>query len=526
MGPYAIMGIAWLVVIVWVGGVIATNSKVHPKALFLLFFAELWERFSYYGMRALLVYYMIDQIMLTGDGDVMTGMGYSETVAYSVYAAYGAMVYATPVLGGLLSEKILGYRKAIFWGGVLMALGHFAMAFENEVVFFIALALLILGNGFFKPNISSFVGKFYGEGDPRRDGGFTLFYMGINVGAFLTPLTCGAIGELEGWHYGFGLAGIGMVIGLIVFVIGLRQGVFEDKGYEPTPEGVVIKRAKGASGLGNFTRNELLVYAGTILAIPLVWILLNHNEVLDIILIAVSFGMLGYLFFMAFQQKTKEAKERMLVIGVLFLFTTLFWTFFELAGSAISVFTLKNVDRNVFGSLIPGSAFQSVNPGFIILFAPVFTWLWGKMAKQNKEPNAPLKFAIGVLLLGLGFLVLGSSGGFATAGMVPLMFLVMGYLLHTLGELCLSPVGLSLVTKLSPAHLVGFVMGIWFLSSSVAHNVGKWIASETASEGLTAVESLPIYTGVFFKVGIYALVASAILFGLSPILKKWMHGIK
>lgn len=535
MGAYAIMGIVWAAVIIWVGLVIFTNRKVHPKALFLLFFAELWERFSYYGMRALLVLYMIDEMVLTDktvDGvlvtDTMTGLGYDQKMAYAIYAAYGAMVYATPVIGGLLAEKVLGYRKAILWGGILMALGHFAMAFEYEVVFYIALALLILGNGFFKPNISSFVGTFYEKDDPRRDGGFTLFYMGINVGAVLTPLTCGAIGEIEGWHYGFGLAGIGMLIGLGVFYWGLQTGVFGEKGHAPKEQGVNLEKGgKNANKatLGMFSRDSVLVYLGTFAAIPLVYLLLNHSDILDYILLGISGGMILYLLVYALQQE-KIQREKILVIIVLFFFTALFWTFFELAGSAINVFTKTNVDRTVFGNELPTSFFQSVNPGFIILLAPVFTWMWAKLAKAKAEPNAPLKFAIGVLLLGAGFMVLGWSEGFAEAGMVPVIFLILGYLLHTIGELCLSPVGLSLVTKLSPAALVGFVMGIWFLSSSVAHNVGKFIATETASDNLSAVDSLPLYTGVFYNVGLFALGASVLLFALSPILKKWMHGVK
>ncbi len=530
MGPYELMGLAWGAIIVWVGIVIFLNKNVHPGALFLLFFAEMWERFSYYGMRALLVLYMIDKLVLTGDGDIMTGMGYSEEMAYSIYAAYGAMVYATPVLGGLIAERILGYRKSILWGGILMAAGHFAMAFEDETIFFIALALLILGNGFFKPNISSFVGKFYADGDPRRDGGFTIFYMGINIGAFLTPLTCGVIGEIEGWHYGFGLAGIGMVLGLIVFLIGLSTGVFQDKGYEPVKGAVetAVKTgtAKVKGWFGPITLNEILVYVGSFVAIPVVYLLLNHNDVLDYILGGVSIGGLVTLLVMSFVQDSKEQRDKLLVITVLFLFTALFWTFFELAGSAINVFTAKNVDKMIMGNEMPTTFFQSVNPLFIILFAPLFSFMWQFLAKAKIEPPAPLKFAIGVLLLGLGFVILGISDGAATDGMVPVIYLILGYLLHTWGELCLSPVGLSLVTKLSPAKLVGFVMGIWFLSSSIAHQAGKFIATETASENLLPTESLTIYTGVFMNVGYIALGAAAVLFVLSPFLKKGMHGVR
>ncbi|HHG84791.1 MAG TPA: MFS transporter, partial [Bacteroidetes bacterium] len=344
------------------------------------------------------------------------------------------------------------------------------------------------------------------------------------------PLTCGMIGETEGWHYGFALAGIGMLVGLGVFYWGLKSGVFEDKGLEPAAQKENLSANSRKDGVSVakpplFSRDSILVYLGTMAAIPLVYLLLHHSDILDYILLGISGGMILYLFAFALQQE-KIQREQIFVIIVLFFFTALFWTFFELAGSAISVFTKSNVDRHLFGSEIATSAFQSVNPLFIIFLAPVFTWLWAVLAKKNSEPSAPLKFAIGVLLLGLGFIVLGMSDGFATAGMVPIIFLILGYLLHTLGELCLSPVGLSLVTKLSPAQLVGFVMGIWFLSSSVAHNIGKYIATETASDGLSAVDKLPIFTGVFYNVGLFALGASVLLFALSPILKKWMHGIK
>jgi len=531
MSPYELMGVAWLGVIIWVGIVIFTNRKIHPGALFLLFFAELWERFSYYGMRALLVLYMVDQVVLGDATDTMTGMGYSKEMAYAVYAAYGAMVYATPVIGGLLAERVLGYRKAIIWGGVLMALGHFAMAIEDENVFFIALAMLILGNGFFKPNISSFVGKFYAEGDPRRDGGFTIFYMGINIGAFLTPLTCGVIGQDPdyGWHYGFGLAGIGMVLGLIVFLVGLGMGVFKDQGYEPVgknADGSAKVAPKRTGWIGPISLNEILIYVGSLAAIPLVYLLLNHGDVLDYILGGISIGGLIALLVMAFTQESTQSRDKLLVIFILFLFTALFWTFFELAGSAISLFTEENVDKTLFGEEQPTSLFQSVNPLFIIFFAPLFSFMWSALAKAKMEPSTPLKFAIGVLLLGLGFVILGISGGSATEGMVPVMYLILGYLLHTLGELCVSPVGLSLVTKLSPVKVVGFVMGIWFLSSSIAHQAGKFIATETASEGLSAVETLPKYTEVFMDVGYVALGASVVLFGLAPLLKKMMHGVR
>jgi POT family proton-dependent oligopeptide transporter len=526
---YITMIIAWVVVIAWVLGVIYTNRKVHPKALFLLFFAEMWERFSYYGMRALLILYMVAKIVPEQLGE-HAGFGFTDDKAYGIYAAYGSLVYATPIIGGLLAEKFLGYRRSILIGGLLMAAGQFFLAFSPlnismdgqfaEYVFFIGLCLLVIGNGYFKPNISSFVGKFYGEGDPRRDGGFTLFYMGINVGAFLTPLTCGAIGELEGWEYGFGIAGFGMLLGLIVFLYGQSKGVFEDKGLPPKPELLTVK-------------NNSLLYGGTILAIPLFYLLINQNDIVDVILGILGLGILVFLTIFAIRQDSAAARDKIFVIMILLLFTTMFWTFFELAGSAINLFTERNVDRHIMGTEIPTSVFQSVNPAFIILLAPVFTWVWGLLGKRKLEPPAPYKFSAGLILLGLGFGAFVIGKGFAHEGLVPLVFLVMAYLLHTLGELCLSPVGLSLVTKLAPAHIVGLLMGIWFMSSSIAHQAGKHIAqltSKTAggvdTAGLPAAEALDTYIGVFGTVGLVAVAAGLLLLVLSPFITKWMHGVR
>jgi proton-dependent oligopeptide transporter, POT family len=512
--PFSIMGVAWLGVIVWIGLVIYMNRKVHPSALFFLFFAEFWERFSYYGMRALLVLYMVNE------------MDFTDTRAYGVYAAYGAMVYATPIAGGLLAEKAMGYRKAIIWGGLLMALGHFAMAFEPA--FYVALSLLILGNGFFKPNISSFIATFYEKNDPRKDGAYTLFYMGINAGAFLTPLTCGMIGQHPdwGWHYGFGLAGVGMVLGLMVFLYGAATGVFEDKGGTP---GVTWEEGGGKVG-----QKDVVVAVASLAAIPIIVGLIINNGILDIGLSLLGLGCLAYLGFAGYTEEKREDGQRLWVVGTLLLFTTLFWTFFELAGSAITLYTDRNVDRMMFGMELPASVFQSVNPFFIILLAPAFSAMWVRLGNKGIEPPAPIKFALGLFLLGLGFLVFPLGAGAASAGMVPVMYLILAYLMHTLGELCLSPVGLSLVTKLAPTRIVGLIMGIWFISSSLAHQAGKVIANMTAGGGahggediiLPAGESLAVYTDVFTNVGLVAVGASVFLLAISPILKKMMHGVR
>jgi POT family proton-dependent oligopeptide transporter len=364
-----------------------------------------------------------------------------------------------------------------------MAIGQFTLFLSgnaNEISFYIGLAILVVGNGFFKPNISSMIGRFYEEGDKRRDGAFTLFYMGINMGAFLAPLTCGAIGENEGWQYGFLTAGIGMVIGYLVFVWGSKQGIYEDVGNGPDVE-LDKPIIPGLS-------NKMLPAVATVVMIILASTLIVYNDIVDIILVLLAALVIGYLLYEAGKMEL-QAKQRIWVVVVLLFFTTVFWTFFELAGSALSLFTARNVDRSLFGYEIKTTFFQSFNPLFIMLFAPIFSWVWIKLSNANKEPAAPYKFGMGLVLLGLGFLALNLGGASATAGMIPAMFMVLLYLLHTIGELTLSPVGLSLVTKLSPRHMVGFLMGIWLLSSSLAHQGGKHIAKLTTVNEKTIVQS-------------------------------------
>ena len=470
------MLIAWAGVAAWVAFVIFSNRKIHPKALFALFMVELWERFSYYGMRALLILYMTASVI---DG----GFAFDDAKAYGIYGAYGALVYLTPLIGGFFADKLVGFRKAIVWGAILMAIGQFTLFLSgnaNEVSFYIGLAVLVVGNGFFKPNISSMIGRFYEDGDKRRDGAFTLFYMGINMGAFLAPLTCGAIGENEGWQYGFLTAGIGMVIGYLVFVWGSKQGIYEDVGNGPD----VQLDKPIIPGLSN----KMLPAVATVIMIVLASTLIVYNDIVDVILVLLAALVIGYLLYEAGKMEL-QAKQRIWVVVVLLFFTTVFWTFFELAGSALSLFTARNVDRSLFGYEIKTTFFQSFNPLFIMLFAPIFSWVWIKLSNANKEPAAPYKFGMGLVLLGLGFLALNLGGASATAGMIPAMFMVLLYLLHTIGELTLSPVGLSLVTKLSPRHMVGFLMGIWLLSSSLAHQGGKHIAKLTTVNEKTIVQS-------------------------------------
>jgi POT family proton-dependent oligopeptide transporter len=463
-------------------------------------------------MRALLVLYLI---ATTANG----GFGMEKDPAYGTYAAYGALVYLTPLAGGYLADRFLGFRKSIVWGAILMAAGQFTLSASSgsPYLLYAGLALLVTGNGFFKPNISSLIGRFYGPGDPRRDGAFTIFYMGINIGAFLTPLTCGTIGELEGWGYGFLCAGIGMVVGLCIFLYAASRGYLEHHA-EPPPDA-----AQAAGGLPA----GALIYLGSLLFLPLAMLLIYQNDVMDYLLGAIGLAAIGYMGYLSAQYPVVE-RQRIWVIIVLLFFTTVFWTFFELAGSAINVFTEQNVDKTLFGIDFPASNYQSVNALFIMLFAPLFAVMWTRLARAGAEPPAPIKFALGLFLLGAGFLVLNLGKGAAVAGIVPAMFLILMYLLHTLGELSLSPVGLSLVTKLAPAKVVGFMMGFWFLSSAIAHQAGKWIAKATTVEGKNATpeQTLEQAMQVFNNVGLVAIGSAVLLLLLSPLITKWMHGIK
>ena len=534
----------------------------HPKGLFYLFFAELWERFSYYGMRALLTLYMVNEFFLYITDEVAR-----EEMSIGIFAAYGSLVYATPVIGGMIADKYIGFKKSIMLGGILMALGHFFMAFYfdaedftnglfgfpindiNGFFFYSALALLIVGNGFFKPNISTMVGRLYNEGDDRRDSGFTIFYMGINIGAFLAPLACGYLGMSEnwGWHYGFGAAGIGMLIGLIFFWRGIEDGVFNNNGNQPEEY-----KDKKMYGL----RTDYFFYIVAILLVPISAFLVRYNAfeligelhlhssiliaLLLIILVIIGKNMISL---------TKIENLRLLTVLVLTLFITVFWSFFELAGTAITLFA----ERNVNLVLLNASQTNAINPGYIMFLAIPFSLMWVGLAKAQKNPITPIKFALGILQLGLGFLVFAMSAQYMdAAGKTPFIFLMVGYFLMTTGELFISPIGLSKVTELSPKKMTAFMMGVYFMSSSFAHYISKFIANATITgseeapepgfmtsmiENVTGfagattdstiegVQSLLNYTSVFTQVGVVAIGMAILAFIITPVLKKWMHGV-
>ena len=707
----------------------------HPTGLFTLFFAEMWERFSYYGMRALLVFYMIKGFLKYGDGQ-----------AYTVYGAYTALVYMTPFFGGMLADRLLGARRAVVLGGLLMAAGHLMMTIEDSLAFYTALALLILGNGFFKPNISAMVGALYPEGSHKRDGGFTIFYMGINLGAAMSPLLCGYIGETFGWHYGFGLATIGMITGTAIFVapsllaqtsmflvaliatlnifvvplfvaegtaarnyinmavmgllgvcgiisfMHLRRGQVEETFASRMLSRIIIMSAAIAAaatlflfrpenpfsmavnlfvslavlvagtvawvalGRGGLPKEagappdekrllkpvlgllstEYVVYLAVIVMIP-VFILFvsgfapvtgqafsiipdsviekmhqSDSKVMGVLVVVVEevskpaglvLMLSGLVALVYLGMKTvkldRVPRERMYVVLILTFFAMLFWSFFEQAGSSVTNFTDRNIDRvledrtiaaDEVGTTIsiqptqeqlgyrngdqlftmtdldglrnehkdnlafeiewtvvesnvgmgvadrldemPASVFQSVNPIFIMMFGLGFTGLWAFMNKLGLEPSTPFKFAMGLFQLGLGFVAFWYGAQTADdRGMVVLGWLLLGYLLHTTGELCLSPVGLSMITRLTPAVLVSTVMGTWFLATAFSQYLAAIIAMFTrveGSEGGVNVVPIPsetvhLYGDVFGKIAIAAIICSVICFALVPLLRKWMH---
>jgi POT family proton-dependent oligopeptide transporter len=629
-----------------------TSFFGHPKGLAILFMTEMWERFSYYGMRALLIFYLTQHFL------------FSDQRSALIYGAYTALVYVMPVIGGMLADRYLGSRKAVTFGAILLVLGHFGMAFEGNqaqqhvnfqgsayeivtegrgddaqrvvmtesgesaisftgegivvddpgttglpallpageyemtvtqnptflMIFYLSLALIISGVGFLKANISTIVGALYEPGDARRDAGFTIFYMGINLGSFIAVLACGYLGQVYGWAYGFGLAGIGMLLGLVVFQFG--QGWLQGKADPPEP----AKLKERAFGPIN---KEVAVYLGGVLMVLVSWLLIMNEAFVGdllngfgLLMMAVIIGMSLFVFGRPADGKNPASERLIFILGVaimavpvliqaagtlgvdvsglpaaitawplavgaimvaaivvmdvikiksvdrdrmlLALFLILlqlpFWALFEQAGSSLNLFTDRAVDRTLFGFEIPASWFQSLNAGFIFILAPLFAWLWIALAKRNMEPNTVVKFGLGILQVGLGFIVLVQGINMTgTDGLTPMIWVVLIYLLHTTGELCLSPVGLSMVTKLSVPRVVGMMMGAWFLASGFGNYVAGVIAASTGAEtvggeivDLAAAKAN--YATVYWNVGLVAVGIAVAVFILSPFLKKLGHG--
>ncbi|MCX2835074.1 peptide MFS transporter [Microbulbifer thermotolerans] len=572
----------------------------HPKGLYICFATELWERFSFYGMKYLLLLYLTKYHLFT------------DSAGYDVLGAYAGLVYALPLIGGLLADRYLGMRKAVLFGGILLCLGHLLMAVEghqavsyaagtvlseaitlndgtviaagttlaNDVViqdvvalkvFFMALALITVGVGFLKPNISTIVGQLYAKNDPRRDAGFTIFYMGINIGSFVATLLCGWLGETYGWGYGFGLAGIGMLFGLITFIWGQK---YLNGLAEPSRPEVLKQKALGP------INKEWAVYLGGIASLALVWFLVQSEPVVhlaqnsllivaivglilysmlyndskgkdmlatglavltaalglvwaftdvDIWLGAMLLGLVAFIVY-GFRRHYSEEFSRTVVLMVLITSTIVFWALFEQSAGSMTLYADRVLDRSVGNSEIRASMFGSLNAGFIMLLAIPFATLWVWLGKRGWEPSTPVKFGLGIIQAGLGFGALVLGAAFPTeAGKVAMIWLVLAYLLHTTGELCLSPVGLSAVTKLSIGKVVSVSMGTWFLatalSETVATRIGKMAALYQDGTGDLA-STLATYTNLYEYLMWWGLGVGALMILLSPLLKKGMCGIR
>lgn len=555
----------------------------HPRGLVILFLTEMWERFSYYGMRGLLVVYLTQHFL------------FSDEKSSLLYGAYTALVYVMTIIGGSLADRYLGARKAVTFGAILLTLGHFGMTFEGsgskqilsyndsqyqialdgrggdakqqiitdsgksyvtftetdmvvaepgvvdlpEVIsrddffmsveteegylnmLYLSLALLIAGVGFLKANISTIVGSLYGFGDARRDSGFTIFYMGINMGAFLASIFCGYLGIVHGWKYGFGLAGIGMLIGLLVFLS--SQSWLEGKAEPPSMEKLKEK-------VFLFINVEWMCYMVGFAIIAVSMFLVMNEELVGGILgpigIVMMLGMIGY----SMLQLQGDERSRMLAAIYFILAQIPFWALFEQAGSSLNLLTARLVDREIFGWSVPGPVFQSLNAGYIFMFAPLVAWLWIWLAKRDLNPSTPIKFALGVALAGLGFLALvAGMKGAGEVGLTPVIFIFLIYWIHTMGELMVSPVGLSAVTKLAPARIVGMTMGAWFLYSGLSNFLAGIIARTTGAETIggqmTNVAAAKAgYIEVYSQVGFIAIGISVLMLLISPVITKMMHG--
>jgi POT family proton-dependent oligopeptide transporter len=559
--------------------------RTHPKGLFILFFAEMWERFSYYGMRGLLIFYLTQHFL------------FDDKFAQGQYGAYTALVYLVPLIGGIAADKWLGTRKAVLFGALLLVAGHFTMGIEGapatqtltyggakyefvvkgrmearesclkvgqgcyqvgaaangglEIkgmpaggplpqvlpkgkyafavehrdpittnIMYLALSLIIMGVGFLKANISSIVGQLYEEDDPRRDPGFTLYYYGINLGAFWASLFCGLMGVKVGWWAGFGAAGIGMALGFVVFILG--KPLLQGRGEPPDPA-KLKKKVAGPIDL------EWLIYLLGLAGVAVVWLLVQRYETVGAVLLVGSLLVLGYVGWFMATKCTPVQRQRLMLAFVLIVGWMIFEILFEQAGSSMNQFAERNTQPHLFGVPVSAAQTQAFNSGWILIFAPVFAWLWTKLGKINRDPNPVIKFGVALLQVGAGFGILVWAANFADATWrVPMVFLLLAYLLHTTGELCLSPVGLSEMTKLAPAGLLSTLLAIWFLAASwgqfLAAQIARLTAQETvAGQVLDPHAALQNYTHVFGVIGLGGAAAGVVFLFASPWLKKLAH---
>ena len=481
----------------------------HPRGLSTLFFTEMWERFSYYGMRALLVLFMVRAYS-------KGGLGLTDEVATAIYGLYTAGVYLMALPGGWLSDRIFGAQKTVWYGGIIIALGHFTLAMPWTQTFYLGLIFVVVGSGILKPNMSALVGELYPEGGARRDAGFTIFYMGVNLGAALGPLACCYLAERVSWHTGFAAAGVGMVLGLVQFRF--SKHLLGNAG-AASPQ----RKRLGNTGIGILAG---IVTAGVGLVVSCLagWIVIYPPAIARfaswvIVLIAVVY----FAYLLLFLELDRAEKKRIALILVLFLASALFWAGFEQAGSSFNLFAERYTDRVIHatGFEIPAGWFQALGPVFVITLAPVMASLWVLLARRNWNPSIPMKFGLGLLFLALGFAVMAAASGFVAAGKQVLpVWLVTTYLIHTVGELCLSPVGLSSVTKLAPRKLVGQMMGFWFLATALGNLIAGLLA------GAFSVDAIQQWPAMYLKITILPIAAGLLLILFARLLKRLAPDVK
>jgi proton-dependent oligopeptide transporter, POT family len=491
-------------------------SQKHPKGLYVLFFAEMWERFSYYGMRAILLLFLLD--------NVKGGMGMSAAEGAAIYGLYTASVYLLTLPGGWLADNILGQKKAIWYGGIVIMLGHIILAIPaGSAIFFLGLTTVAVGTGLLKPNISSIVGELYPEGGARRDAAFSIFYMGINLGSFLGIAIVGYLGEKINWHMGFGAAAIGMLLGLIVFRAGSARHL---KGLGDVPP---AREASEDIPAQQSNSNKLLGY-GLIALLVVFLIVLQSTGTIDMTtaqglaqgagVIIVSISASYFLYILIAGGLTRVEQYRVGVLIILFLAIALFWAGYEQAGTSLQIFAERHTERMIGGWEVPSSWFQNFQPTFVLIFAPVLASLWIRLSSQNRNPSIPVKFAMGLILLGLSFFVMVAASNIAVKGeLASPFFLTFTYFLHTIGELCVSPVGLSSYTKLAPKRYVSQLMGIWFVGASLGNLIAGLFAGGFDESNILQMPAL------FNQVAIITTVFGLILLVFWKPIKGWMGGI-
>ncbi len=478
----------------------------YPKQLWYLFLTEMWERFCFYGMRGMLAIFMVSQL------------GLSDQESNLKYGAIQAFVYAFTFIGGIFADKILGFKKSLLFGGIIMIIGNLIIAFSPQELFYLGITLSIIGTGFFKPNISSMVGDLYKEGDPRRDAGFGMFYSGINIGALLGGAICVYLGKYHSWSYAFLAAAIVMVIGVITFILTKKHlGPIGDSPLKDITNGQRKTR-------------EIAVYMGSLVSIPLIFIMIKNTAYTDMFMYTIGPLAILYFLYETYKIKDEAGRKKIIAAFIFIIFSIVFWAFFEQSGGSLALFAEKNLHHTLlFFSIDPNIVNNTSNSLFVIAFSPLIGLLWLWLYKKKLEPNTVIKFGLGFLFLSAAFYVFYYTRFFANVdGITSLNIFTLAYLVITIGELCLSPIGLSIVTKLSPKHLSGMMMGMWFLASAYGQYAAGLLGAGMSSpdQNASLMTKLQSYTDGYYQLSIYALVAGVILIAISPLIRKLMQEVK